>query len=65
MMQDLISRGVDGISVAPSNATAMAKFIDQAIEAGIPVVTFNSDSPDSSAPPTLAPATTKWARSWR
>jgi ribose transport system substrate-binding protein len=47
MMQDLVSRGVDGISVAPSNATAMAKFIDQAIEAGIPVVTFDSDSPDS------------------
>jgi len=43
IVQDLISKGVDGIAVAPSNAPAMAKALEAAAEAGIPVMTWDSD----------------------
>jgi len=43
IVQDLISKGVDGIAVAPSNAPAMAKALRAARDAGIPVMTWDSD----------------------
>lgn len=43
IVQDLISRGVDGIAVAPSNAPAMARALRAAQQAGIPVITWDSD----------------------
>lgn len=43
IVQDLISKGVDGIAVAPSNAPAMAKALQSAVDAGIPVMTWDSD----------------------
>ena len=43
IVQDLISKGVDGIAVAPSNAPAMAKALKAATAAGIPVMTWDSD----------------------
>ncbi len=43
IVQDLITKGVDGIAVAPSNAPAMAKVLAAAAEAGIPVMTWDSD----------------------
>ena len=43
IVQDLISQGVDGIAVAPSNAPAMAKVLKAAGKAGIPVMTWDSD----------------------
>ena len=43
IVQDLISKGVDGIAVAPSNAPAMAKALRAAQEAGIAVMTWDSD----------------------
>jgi ribose transport system substrate-binding protein len=43
IVQDLISQGVDGIAVAPSNAPAMAKALKAASGAGIPVMTWDSD----------------------
>jgi ribose transport system substrate-binding protein len=43
IVQDLITKGVDGIAVAPSNAPAMAKVLEEAKEAGIPVMTWDSD----------------------
>lgn len=43
IVQDLISQGVDGIAVAPSNAPAMGKALRAAAEAGIPVITWDSD----------------------
>ncbi|MCY3982907.1 MAG: sugar-binding protein [Roseovarius sp.] len=43
IVQDLITKGVDGIAVAPSNAPAMAKVLKDATEAGIPVMTWDSD----------------------
>lgn len=43
IVQDLITKGVDGIAVAPSNAPAMAKALEAAADAGIPVMTWDSD----------------------
>lgn len=43
IVQDLITQGVDGIAVAPSNAPAMAVALRAAQEAGIPVITWDSD----------------------
>jgi len=43
IVQDLISRKVDGIAVAPSNAPAMGKALKRAKEAGINVITWDSD----------------------
>lgn len=43
IVQDLITKGVDGIAVAPSNAPAMGKVLKAASEAGIPVMTWDSD----------------------
>ncbi len=43
IVQDLISKGVDGIAVAPSNAPAMGKALKAAQAAGIPVMTWDSD----------------------
>ncbi len=43
IVQDLITKGVDGIAVAPSNAPAMARVLQEAQTAGIPVITWDSD----------------------
>lgn len=43
IVQDLITKGVDGIAVAPSNAPAMAKVLKAAADANIPVMTWDSD----------------------
>lgn len=43
----LIERRVDGIIVTAGNARALVPAINKAIEAGIPVITFDSDAPDS------------------
>ena len=43
IVQDLITQGVDGIAVAPSNAPAMGRALRAAQEAGIPVMTWDSD----------------------
>ena len=40
---DLVTKGVDGIAVAPANAAAMAVALQAAKEAGIPVLTWDSD----------------------
>lgn len=44
MVTDMITRKVDGIGVAVNDATSMTNVFGQAQEAGIPVVTFDSDS---------------------
>ena len=43
IVQDLVAKGVDGIAVSPSNAAAMAVALQAAKEAGIPVLTWDSD----------------------
>ncbi|MGI9522172.1 MAG: sugar-binding protein [Hyphomicrobiaceae bacterium] len=43
IVQDLISQGVDGIAVSPSNAPAMGKALKDAVRANIPVMTWDAD----------------------
>ena len=43
IVQDLISQGVDGIAVSPSNAPAMGKALRRAKATGIAVITWDSD----------------------
>ncbi|WP_366657836.1 sugar-binding protein [Fodinicurvata sp. EGI_FJ10296] len=43
IVQDLITRQVDGIAVSPSNAPAIARVLERAQEAGIPTQTWDSD----------------------
>src|SRR3981189_671980 len=50
ILQDLVAKKVDGIAVAPSNAAAAAVALQAAKDAGIPVLTWDSDVlPDSKA----------------
>jgi ribose transport system substrate-binding protein len=43
IVQDLITKGIDGIAVSPSNAAAMATALKAAKEAGIPTLTWDAD----------------------
>jgi ribose transport system substrate-binding protein len=43
VVNDLIAKKVDGIAVSPANAAAMARALAAAKEAGIPVLTWDSD----------------------
>jgi ribose transport system substrate-binding protein len=48
IIQDLISQGVDGIAISVSDAAAAVRVIKQARDAGIPVITFDADAPNSA-----------------
>ncbi len=68
MMNDLIARRVDGMAVSCNDPTACIDPIDRAAQAGIPVMTWDSDSPDISIAPTssvsssVRPSAPQWAR---
>jgi len=47
VIEDVISKGVSGIGVSCNDPTALKDVIDKAIDAGIPVMTWDSDSPES------------------
>ncbi len=47
-IQQLIARQADGIVVTAAGANALNSAINDAIQAGIPVINFDSDSPDSN-----------------
>ncbi len=47
IMEGLIARRVAGIAIAPNDPTAVVPVINRAVDAGIPVVTLDSDAPDS------------------
>lgn len=47
MMETLIRQQVDAIAIAPVDSEALLPVIDKAMSAGIPVICFESDSPDS------------------
>lgn len=47
IVENLISMGVDGIAVGPTDPDALASTIDKALEAGIKVICFETDSPNS------------------
>ncbi len=47
VMEELIAKKVDGIALAPVDPGALNKIINKAVDSGIPVVTFNTDAPES------------------
>ncbi len=47
IIESLIERKVDGIAISVNDADALKETIDEAVNAGIPVVTFDSDAPKS------------------
>ncbi len=47
IVEDLITQGIDGLAISVADEAAATTVIQRAIEAGIPVITFDSDAPDS------------------
>ena len=47
IIEDLITQGVDGLAISVSDIAAATTVINRAVEAGIAVITFDSDAPDS------------------
>jgi len=47
IIEDLITQGYDGIGISPNDPSAVKEVIKRAMDKGIAVVTFDSDSPDS------------------
>ncbi|NQS90622.1 sugar-binding protein [Patescibacteria group bacterium] len=47
VIEDIIAKGVDGIGVSCNDPTALENVINIAIAAGIPVMCWDSDSPES------------------
>jgi len=48
IMENLIVMKVDGIAIGPTDPMALVQTIDKAIDAGIKVICFETDSPDSN-----------------
>jgi ribose transport system substrate-binding protein len=48
IIEDLITQGVDGLAISVSDIAAATTVINRATEAGIAVITFDSDAPDST-----------------
>jgi len=46
-LENWITRGVDGLAVSSSSTDALAPVINKVLASGIPVVTFNTDNPQS------------------
>lgn len=47
-LESLVEAGVDGLAISSVSTDALAPVIDRFLEAGIPVVTYNTDNPDSN-----------------
>ena len=47
ILRDVVTRGVSGLAIAPMNADSVVGVIADALKKGIPVITFDSDSPNS------------------
>jgi len=47
IIENYITKKVDGLAIAPLSSEVIDPIIAKAMEAGIPVVTFNTDSPSS------------------
>ncbi len=47
IIQDMISRHLDGIAISVADAASVSRVIRQARTADIPVITFDADAPDS------------------
>ena len=48
IIQDLITQGVDGLAISVADADSVLSVIKQARDAGIAVITFDADSPNSA-----------------
>ena len=48
IMQDFITQGVDGIAISVADADSVTGVIKAARDAGIPVITFDADAPNSA-----------------
>ena len=46
-LENLVAAGVDGLAISSVSSDALAPVIDRLIAEGIPVVTYNTDNPDS------------------
>ncbi len=47
IIENLLLQGAAGIAISPNDPTAVIQVINRAVEQGVPVVTFDSDSPES------------------
>jgi ribose transport system substrate-binding protein len=47
IIDDLTTRGVDGIVISANDPDALVPAINRAVDAGIPVITWDADAPDS------------------
>lgn len=47
IMEDLITQKVDGIAIGACDSKALTPYINKAVDAGIPVLSFDTDAPDS------------------
>ncbi|MGQ9625905.1 MAG: sugar-binding protein [Anaerolineae bacterium] len=47
VVEDVIAMGVDAIGISCNDPVALKDVIDKAVDAGIPVMTWDADSPDS------------------
>lgn len=56
MFQDMLSRHLDGIAIAPNDAMAIVPVIKKATDAKIPVITFDSDASTSAREYYVGPA---------
>jgi rhamnose transport system substrate-binding protein len=57
MIQDMLTRQVTGIAVAPNDAKAVASIFKKAQDQGAQVVTWDSDAPETDRQYYVAPAT--------
>lgn len=48
IIQDLITQKVDGLAISVSDVPAATRVIKAAVDAGIPVITFDADAPGSA-----------------
>jgi ribose transport system substrate-binding protein len=61
-IEDLVTRKVDALLVAPASDTALTPAVDAAVAAGIPVVVFNSDMKSDKVVARALPPYREWAR---
>jgi len=47
-LENLVESGVDGLAISSVSTDALAPVINRLLEQGIPVVTYNTDNPDSN-----------------
>jgi ribose transport system substrate-binding protein len=47
LLDDVVNKGCDGIGISCNDADALKPTIDRAMDKGIPVITWDSDSPNS------------------